>query len=409
MKRERLPIVITGHVDHGKSTLIGRLLYETGSMLKEKMDEIKKISKELGKDTELAFIIDQFKEEREKSITIDTSQIFFSSRKRNYCIIDAPGHIEFIKNMITGASHAKAAVLIVDVHEGVMEQTKRHAYLIKMLGIEKIIVLCNKMDIIHYDIKRFQEVKKELIVFLHQLSLKTDIFIPISAKEGEGITKKSPRMSWYRGQCFIDALDAIGIKKKEEKKPLRFPVQDIYIVNEKPVIVGRIASGSVKRGETIVSYPSKKTACITEIKVFNKKNVKKAEAVENIGLILNKDIPVKRGNIFVSHKDNVNPVKKIKTNIFWMSPYPLEMNKNITMRCATQKVKCRVEEIESKMNSSSLEIIEDKKDMLELNEVGIVNLISDDPLIVERSTFIEEMGRIIIEERNTIMGAGIIE
>jgi bifunctional enzyme CysN/CysC len=409
MNQSRLPIVITGHVDHGKSTLIGRLLYETGSLPKEKIEEIKKISKELGKDTELAFIIDQFKEEREKSITIDTSQIFFSSRRRNYCIIDAPGHVEFIKNMITGASHARAAVLIVDVHEGVMEQTKRHAYLIKMLGIEKIIVLCNKMDRIQYDIKRFQEVREELSRFLHHLSLKPAAFIPVSAKAGVGITKKSPSLPWYKGPCFIEALDTIEFKKTEEKKPFRFPVQDIYTVDEKSVIVGRIASGSVKKGETIVSFPSKKEARITEIMIFNKKNIKKADAGQNVGLILDKPVPAKRGNIFVSYNDNVTPVEKLKTNIFWMSSSPLEVNRDIVIRCATQKVSCRVLKIESKMNSSSLEIIEDKKDMLEQNEVGIVNLSPDEPLIVERSAFIEELGRIIIEEGNVIVGAGIVE
>ncbi|MCK4821573.1 GTP-binding protein [bacterium] len=245
MEKDILRIVIIGHVDHGKSTLIGRLLLDTNSLPKEKMVEIKKVSRDLGKEAELAFLTDQLKEERERSMTIDTTQIFFRTRKKNYCIIDTPGHVQFLKNMLTGASLAQAAVLIVDVKEGVMEQTRRHSYLIQMLGLDKAIVVFNKMDLINYQGRRFPKIKTELLELLESLNIEPIFLIPISAKEGLNISRKSSKMRWYKGPSLLSALDSLRLNTKTMQRPLRFPIQDIYEINGEKIIVGRVASGIV--------------------------------------------------------------------------------------------------------------------------------------------------------------------
>jgi small GTP-binding protein len=231
MRRTALNIVFTGHVDHGKSTLIGRLLINTNSLPESKVEEVRKVSEELGKEAELAYVTDYLKEEREQNITIDTTQIHFRTKSRDYVIIDAPGHVEFIKNMITGSSQAEAAVLIVDVSEGVLEQTRRHAYLLHLLGLDAVIAVINKMDIVGYSEERYVEVKDQLIDFLTGLPMNPLHVIPVSAREGDNISEETGMMPWYRGRCFLRALDSL----KEEKvsyssMPLRFPVQDIYEV-----------------------------------------------------------------------------------------------------------------------------------------------------------------------------------
>lgn len=233
MRRETVKIVIVGHVDHGKSTLIGRLLLDTNSLPKERIAEIKKISKELGKDTELAFLTDQLKEERERGITIDTTQIFFKTRRKNFVIIDALGHLEFLKNMITGATQAEAAVLIIDAKEGIMEQTRRHLYIIQLIGIKQVIVVLNKMDLVKYNREIFNRIKQELSIFLEQMDIKTAIIIPISAKKNDNISRKSFRTNWFRGPRLLEALDSLKIEVQDIDKPLILPVQDVYKVDAK--------------------------------------------------------------------------------------------------------------------------------------------------------------------------------
>src|SRR3989344_6036232 len=211
-EKENMKIVLVGHVDHGKSTLIGRLLYDTESLPEGKIEEIKAVCESLGKKFEVGYILDSLEEERDQNVTIDTTQIFFKTNKRNYTIIDAPGHVEFIKNMITGASQAEAATLIVDAEEGVQEPTRRHAYILNMLGLKQIIVVINKMDLIKYEEKEFNNVKDKLTEFLSNINVKPSIIIPISAKEGDNITKKSENMQWYKEKTVLESLDTFKNK-----------------------------------------------------------------------------------------------------------------------------------------------------------------------------------------------------
>ncbi|MBN1354095.1 MAG: GTP-binding protein [Candidatus Omnitrophica bacterium] len=402
-----LKIAIIGHVDHGKSTLIGRLLLDTNSLPKEKISEIKKISRELGKDAELAYLADQLKEEREKNITIDTTQIFFKTHKRNYVIIDTPGHVEFIKNMMTGASLAEAAVLMVDAREGVMEQTRRHLFLINMMGIKNILVGFNKMDLVDYDEMRFKEIRDELLKFMTGLGAKPLNVIPISAKEGINISKKSRKMPWYKGTAFLAALDSLNLAGEARRKPLRFPIQDIYTVDGQDIPVGRIASGFIREGQSGVFLPALKEARVKAIKVFGK-HPREASEGENIGLVLEEPLPVERGEVFTQKEDLPKITNSIKGYIFWMSETPLVINKTMTLRCATQEVSCHAERIEKRIDSSTLEILQENADTLGLNEVGLVVFKTERPVVAEKFSFAEELGRFVIEQAYNLQGAGII-
>ena len=242
---QSLKFVIVGHVDHGKSTLIGRLLYDTNSLPPDKMEEIRKTSQDLGRDTEFAYLLDHLEEERRQGITIDTTQVFFKTDKREYVIIDAPGHVEFVKNMITGASQAEAAILIIDAKEGIQEQTKRHATILSMLGIEQVIVLINKVDLIDFSEEKYTELKSRLEKFLTTLNITPKLYIPISALKGDNIANKSTNMPWYKGPTMLEGLNHLKNKIAEENQPLIFPVQDIYKVDDKRVIVGRVETGEI--------------------------------------------------------------------------------------------------------------------------------------------------------------------
>ncbi len=407
MKKETVKIVIIGHVDHGKSTLIGRLLLDTKSLPRERMAEIRKISRELGKDAELAFLTDQLKEEREQSITIDTTQIFFQTRKKNYCIIDTPGHVEFLKNMLSGASLARAAVLIVDVKEGVMEQTRRHSYLIKMLGLDKAIVVFNKMDLVGYQEERFEEVKTGVLGLLESLRIEAGLLIPISAREGINVSRGSSKLTWYKGPSLLVGLDSLRLDARTMQGPLRLPIQDVYEIGSERIIVGRVASGTVKRGQDIILLPSMRVARINAIKASGGDR-REAGAGESIGLTLDESLSVERGEV-IAHEENMpGPAKRFRGNIFWMSHEPLQIGRPMTLRCATQSVRCVAERIEKRIDSSTLEVLEEDARELRLNEAGEVMFKTDEPIVVERFDLVEELGRFVIEREYDVEGAGIV-
>ena len=322
---ETIKVVIVGHVDHGKSTLIGRLIHDLNQIPEGKLEELTKISSRRGMDFEWAFLLDALQTERNQGITIDTTQIFFKTKKRNYILIDAPGHQEFLRNMITGASSAEIAILIIDAVEGIKEQTKKHAYLLKLLGIKEIIVLINKMDAKNYERRFFQEITKELDNFLKILNLKKINTIPISAKEGENINNKSQKMKWFHELNLVDTLDNIDIVTDKSIVPLRIPVQDIYKFNEKRIIVGKIETGRLSIGDEILVSPSNSKSKIKSIEVWPKKKKTECVSGECIGLTLNDKIFVERGNI-ISHVGKPPQLTNIfEANIFWLSQKKTEL------------------------------------------------------------------------------------
>src|SRR5438067_3839339 len=256
----KLRVVFVGHVDHGKSTLIGRILTDTNSLPEGKLEQVKRACAAENMEFEFAFLLDALLEEQEQNITIDTTQIPFKTVKRNYMIIDAPGHKEFLKNMITGAANADAAVLVIAANEGVQEQSKRHAYLLSLLGVQQFCVVVNKMDLTDYSEARFREIEKKYREFLKTLNLETNVFIPASGRFGENITARSDKMKWHRGPTLAEALDEMTSLAPPTDLPLRFCVQDVYKFDDRRIIAGRIETGTLQVGDELVFSPANKTS-----------------------------------------------------------------------------------------------------------------------------------------------------
>jgi len=407
MTDNKLKIVIVGHVDHGKSTLIGRLFYDTDSLPPDKIEEIQRTCEELGREMEFAFLLDHLQEEREQGVTIDTAQTFFKTDTREYVIIDAPGHKEFLKNMITGASQAEAAVLIVDAMEGLQEQTKRHAYILDMLGLKQVVVVINKMDLVDFKEKRFEEVKSSLVTFLDSINIKPSSFIPISAKEGYNVAKKADIMGWYNGFTLLETLDTLNNQKSPVNKALQFPVQDVYKIGDKRILVGRIENGRITKGQQVIFLPSQKETIIKSIEVFLEDRTE-AQAGESIGVTLQDPLFVERGEIICEKGHQPSMVDKFKANIFWMSPKPLDINERLIIRCATQEMSCTIDTIEKRMDSSSLEIIEKDADKLLFTEVGSVIIKTRKPIVVENFNEIKELGRFVLVRDNDASAGGVV-
>jgi len=405
-EKEDLKLVIVGHVDHGKSTLIGRLFFDTDSLPKEKKREVEAICKEKGQDVEFAFVMDQLEEEQDQGITIDTTQTFFKTNKRHYTIIDAPGHKEFLKNMITGASQAEAAILMVDADEGVQEQTKRHAYLLSFLGIEQIIVVMNKMDLVDYKEERFKKIENELVEFLEKLNINPTYIIPISAKQGDNVAKKTKEMNWYEGLSILDSLDTFESIKVEEKD-LRFPIQDVYKIDEKRINVGTIGSGKIKEGDKILILPANTTTKVKSIEVFEKE-ITEAEIGESIGITTSDPVFIERGEVISLASNPAKTSRRFKAEVFWMSKLPFSIDEKITLRCTTQEVDCKIEEIERKINSSSLEIIHKEKETLKETEAAEVIIETKKPIVVEKFNNIAELGRFVLVRNDITVASGII-
>jgi sulfate adenylyltransferase large subunit len=404
---EVLKFVIVGHVDHGKSTLIGRLLYDTNSLPQDKIEEIKKVSKELGKDMEFAFLLDHLEEERGQGITIDTTQVFFKSDKRRYVIIDAPGHVEFLKNMVTGASQADAGVLIIDVKEGVREQTKRHAYVLSFLGIKQILVLLNKMDLVAYSQDRFSQVKKEIEDFLKSLGMDVLYYIPISAKNGDNVTRGAPSMPWYKGPTFLESLDLLKIDLSHRYKGLIFPIQDIYEIDGKKIIVGRIASGCIRKGMKVRILPHDQVLKVNSIEKYMK-NTSEAFAGESIGITLEEPIPVSRGDVILNLEEESPLCGKFSAIIFWLAKDGLQKGSTLTIRCATQEAECEIEEIKKRIDSATLKLIEEDSQKLGHLEVAEVVIKAKRPLILKPFDEVREVGRFVLLQEGNISAGGII-
>jgi sulfate adenylyltransferase large subunit len=405
MHDEKLKLVIVGHVDHGKSTLIGRLLFDTGSLPIDKVTEIQQICSSLGKEFEFGFILDNLEEERDQGITIDTTQIFFRSEKRQYVIIDAPGHVEFIKNMITGASQAGAAAVIIDAEEGVQEQTKRHAYILGMLGIQNIIVLINKMDRTGYDRDRFDEVKKSFGGFLNEIGLVAGYFVPISASHGDNVVTRSEKTPWYQGPTFLDALDALRIGGDFQDSPLRFSVQDVYNFSKR-IIAGKVLSGTLHRNDKILILPSGETTCIRSLEEYLK-DPTVAETGKCIGVTTADKVFCDRGYVFSDLHDTPAVTHTFSANIFWMDKKPHKKDQPLVFRCSTQESRGTITRFHTVINSSSLELIGTNTGEIRNREVAQVTIQTDNPVIVEKYCKTAELGRFVLVT-DEISAGGII-
>ncbi len=404
----KLRVVFVGHVDHGKSTLIGRILHDTGALPEGKVEEIKKASAAEGMGFEFAFLLDALLEEQKQNVTIDTTEINFRTPQRQYAIIDAPGHKEFLKNMITGASRADAAILVISADEGVREQSRRHAYLLGMLGIKHVIVIVNKMDLVDYSEKRFREIEQEYRKFLRELGSDARTFIPASAKEGENVAKASMKMKWYCGASVLEALDLLEPQHRDVDLPLRFCVQDVYRFDGRRIIAGRIETGTLRAGDQLVFSPANKSSVVAAIERWNVEENGPAVAGDSIGITLSEQIFVERG--YVASHENETPIEanRFHADVFWIVREPLRIGHLYGLRLATQDVKCEIVSIERVTDSSTLESKVDGREQLERNEIGRLIIQTRGRLVIDNHDRIPNLGRFVIIDDGQICGGGTV-
>lgn len=406
--KEILNIVVVGHVDHGKSTVIGKLLYDTHSLPEGAVDKVKRIAKETGKPFEYAYLLDAFEEEQKQGITIDTTQIQFSTDKRDYVIIDAPGHKEFLKNMISGAANAEAALLIVDAKQGVQEQSRRHAYILSLLGIKKVYVVVNKMDLVDYSEEVYKTIEVEMNKFLNDLDVHPLSYIPVSAFYGENILNSSDKMPWYKGSSVIEAIDLIEKEKGREEKSLRFPIQDVYKFDDRRIIAGRIESGSLKVGDEIVIYPEGKKTTVKTIEYWQEKDKKdKVLAGESVGITVNDEFFNKRGEIITLANEKPLVSNRFRANIFWMGKESLVKGKKYKIKLATEEVEGEIEDIVRVIDASSLD--SNKENVkVNLNDVAEVIVNTNENIAFDVFSDISYTGRFVIVDGYDVAGGGII-
>lgn len=406
-EREILNIVVVGHVDHGKSTFIGRLLYDTHSLPQGTVDKVMRISKESGKPFEYAYLLDAFEEEQKQNITIDTTQIQFQTDKRDYVIIDAPGHKEFLKNMISGAADAEAAFLMVDAHEGVQEQSKRHAYLLSLLGIKRCYVLVNKMDLVGYSQEVFDQIQRDMEEYLNALHVHPIGYIPISAFEGQNITQPSEKLAWWQGMTALEAMDSIEKEKGLEHRALRFPIQDVYKFDDRRIIAGRIESGTLSAGDEITIYPEGKTTRVKTVEYWAPRDKKSTlKAGESVGITVTDEFFNKRGELitFANQKPLIS--NTFRANLFWMGKEPLVRGKKYKLKLATAESECELEQILRVMDAATLDGGE--KEQIDLNDVAQVIISCKDTLAFDTFADCAVTGRFVLVDGYDVAGGGII-
>jgi bifunctional enzyme CysN/CysC len=407
-----MTIVIGGHVDHGKSTIIGRLLADTGSLPEGKLEQVRENCERNAKPFEYAFLLDALKDEQAQGITIDAARVFFKTARRDYIIFDAPGHIEFLKNMVTGASRAEAALLVIDAHEGVQENSRRHGYMMSMLGIRQLAVLVNKMDLVGHDVAVFERIVREYSGFLDQVGIKPACFIPVSGRGGDNVAQRSAAMPWYSGPIVLDALDVFLTEPLPVDKPFRMPVQAIYKFtkqgDDRRIVAGTIDTGVVKVGDQVVFYPSGKKSRVKSIEAFNRSGVGEAAAGAAAGFTLQEQIYVARGELAtLGTQARPRVTTRLRVNLFWLGKDPLVKKKDYVIKLGTARATARVEDIARVIDASNLGTTEGKS-RVERHEVAECVLTLDRAIAFDLADEIAATSRFVVVDGYEIRGGGIV-
>ena len=417
-EKPHLNLVFIGHVDHGKSTLVGRLLYETGVVKEHVIKKYKEEAEKKGKATfEFAWIMDRLKEERERGLTIDLAHRRFDTENYYFTIIDAPGHRDFVKNMITGASQADAAVLVVDVKDringGLMPQTKEHVFLARTLGITQLIVAVNKMDTIKYDQKKYEETVDQLSKLFQIVGYKPDqiSYLPISALEGDNVTKRGDNLAWFDGPVFLKALDTLKVPEKPTKLPLRLPVQDVYsITGIGTVPVGRVETGVMKVGDNVVFEPAGVGGEVKSIEMHHE-SIPKAEPGDNVGFNVRGvgKTDIRRGDV-CGHKTKPPTVAKEFTAQIVVLQHPSAVTVGYTpvFHAHTAQVACRITELISKLDPRTGNILQKSPDFLKTGDAGVIRVEPTRPMVIEKVKEIPQMGRFAIRDMGITIAAGMV-
>jgi bifunctional enzyme CysN/CysC len=405
--RPQVRIVIVGHVDHGKSTLVGRLLHETGSLPEGKLDMLKAVSARRGMPFEWSFLLDALQTERDQGITIDTTQIRFRTGSRDVVLIDAPGHAEFLRNMITGASQADGAVLIIDALEGVRDQTRRHGYLLHLLGIKQVAVVVNKMDRVDFSAARFKDISDEISAHLNSLGVKPTAVIPISARDGDGVALRTQRIGWYNGPTVVEALDALEPARPLAELPLRLPVQAIYKFDDRRIVAGRIESGHLASGDEIVIMPAGKIAKIKSVESWPLTPANgKQGAGRSVGITLDRELFIERGDIIAHVGKSPRDTRRLRARIFWLHDKPLSKGDQILVRLANREARAVVVDIEKAVDPGELSSSENKA--IARNHVGEIDISLAQPIAADAYAENPRTGRLVIEVSGRIAGGGLV-
>ena len=412
MAKPHLNLIFIGHVDHGKSTLVGRLMYDLGVVSPQDLEKMKKEAEALGKGTfEFAFFLDATMEERKRGVTIDLSHVKFDTDKYTFTIIDAPGHKDFIKNMITGTSQADAAVLVVAAKEGVQPQTKEHAFLARIMGIKQMIVAINKMDTVNYDEAAYNKVKEELEKLLKSIGydMSKIQFVPISALEGENVTKKSEKMPWYNGPTLLEAINNFEEPEKPIDLPLRIPIQDVYsITGIGTVPVGRVETGVLKVGDKVMFEPANVGGEVKSIEMHHE-SLQEAKPGDNIGFNVRgvtKD-QIKRGDVCGPASEPPTVAKEFTAQIVVLS-HPTAISKGYTpvVHVHTAQVACKFKEIKQKINPANGQVVAENPDYIKTGDAAIVVLEPQKPLVIEPRNKIPKLASFAIRDMGQTVGAG---
>ena len=408
----RMNIVIAGHVDHGKSTVVGRLLADTRSLPEGKLEQVRAMCERTSKPFEYAFLLDALKDEQAQGITIDSARVFFKTAKRNYIIIDAPGHIEFLKNMVTGASRAEAALLVIDAKEGVQENSRRHGYMMSMLGIRQIAVLVNKMDLVDFDQQVFEQIVKEYTAFLGQLKVEPAAFIPVAGRDGHNIAERSTAMPWYQGYTVLQMLDAFRTEARPTEAPFRMPVQDVYKFtkqgDDRRIVAGTIDTGSVSVGDEVVFFPSGKKSRVKSIESFNTPVQTRAMAGQAAGFTLQEQIYVARGELAtLASQPRPKVTTRLKVNLFWLGKNALVTKKDYILKLGTTRVPMRLEEVHRVIDASDLSTQESKQ-RIDRNDVAECTVKLNRAIAFDLADEIAATSRFVVIDDYEIRGGGII-
>jgi bifunctional enzyme CysN/CysC len=410
--RARLNLAVVGHVDHGKSTVVGRLMADTGSLPQGKLEQLREYCRRNAKPFEYAFLLDALKNEQSQGITIDTARCFFRTARRDYILHDTPGHVEFLKNMITGASRAEAVLLVIDANEGIQENSKRHGYMVSMLGIGQVTVLVNKMDLVDYRREVFDAIREEYVRFLRRLGVEPRSFIPLSAMEGANLTARSGRTPWFTGPTVLEQIESFQKPPSRVELPLRLPVQDIYKFTEggddRRIIAGTIETGRLAVGDEVVFYPSRKRATVQAIERFNAPEADSIDAGRAAGVTLNTQIYIKPGELMSRARDPQPRVGfRFRTNLFWMGRFPMVPHKSYKLKLAAARVQVNLVKILSVLDASELSSVEGKQ-QVDRHDVAECILETARPIAFDLRNELEETGRFAIVDNYEIAGCGIV-
>ena len=402
---ERFPFAIVGHVDHGKSSLIGRLLHDTNSLPEGKFAELKAASDKRGGTFEWSFLLDALQAERDQGITIDTTQIFFHTARRRYVIIDAPGHKEFLKNAISGVAQAQAAFLVIDAAEGVREQTRRHALILQLLGLRQIAVVVNKVDLIGHDQARFDAIAAEITAYLKQLKLVPSAIIPVSARNGDNIATRSANLPWYAGPTVLEALDGF-VAPVATDQPLRLPVQDVFKFDERRLVVGRIESGSLRVGDRLEFAPGFKQAKVASIETWSAPAAISASAGQSVAITLDDELFIERGHVAVHSERRPILGHRADLRLFWLDEQALRVGDKLKLKVATAEYPIEVEQITAAIDVERL--VPTQASEVARNAIAEITVRSRALMALDKANDMQRTGRGVLIRDGDIVGGALV-